>query len=233
MNKYVVATMLSASAFISPHIFAADVNFPHVETTGLGEIVTPPDMAEFTVQVSELGKTAKDAKEAVDNVIADFNARLGREGVLRGDIESTNISLRPEYLYKKDHEPELIGYRANRHVTVTVRDLDNLNKFLDGALGDGINNINTIDLKVSDPSKFIEQARQAAILDAKQKAQSLAHGFDEKLDGVWKISYRKSQTRPVLMRAMAMDTGANIESSYQDSQIVIRDQVDVIFRLKD
>lgn len=233
MNRCLLATVLTASAFISPSLMAADVSFPHLETTGMGEIMTPPDMALFSVQVSELGKSAKDAKNAVDSAIAAFNQRLTTEGVARTDIESSNISLRPEYLYKKDNKPELIGYRANRHVTVTVRELDKLNQFLDGALGDGINNINSIELKVSNETKYLEQARQAAINDAKQKAQSLANGFDEKIDGVWKISYRQSQSRPVMMRSMAMDSSANIESSYQDTQIVIRDQVDVVFRLKD
>jgi hypothetical protein len=39
--------------------------------------------------------------------------------------------------------------------------------------------------------------------------------------------------RPVMMRAMAMDSGANTEASYQDSQITIRDRVEVVFRLEE
>ena len=233
MNKHLFAAIFSASTFMSTGVMAANVDFPHLETTGIGEVIAKPDMAVFSVQVSETRKTAKEAKEAVDNAIVAFNGRLKSEGVARTDIESSNISLRPEYRYKKDQEPKLIGYRANRHVTVTVRDLNKLNRYLDGALGDGINNINNIELKVSDEPKFIELARQAAILDAKEKAQSLAKGFDEKVDGVWKITYRSSQPRPMLMRSMAMDSSQNIESSYQDTKIIIRDQVDVVFRLED
>jgi uncharacterized protein YggE len=233
MNRYLLATVLTASSFISPSLMATEVSFPHLETTGMGEIITSPDMAVFSVQVSEIRKSAKEAKSAVDNVIAAFNKRLEDEGVARTDIESTNITLRPEYQYKKDSKPTLIGYRANRIVNVTVRDLDKLNDYLDGALGDGINNITNIQLKVSDESKFIEQARQAAIVDAKEKAASLAKGFGEKVDGVWKITYRNSSPRPMLMRSMAMDSKANVESTYQDAQIIIRDQVDVVFRLED
>jgi len=212
---------------------AADISFPHLETTGVGEIVTSPDMAVFSVQVSETRKSAKDAKSAVDDVIAAFNKRLEDEGVARIDIESTNITLRPEYQYKKDSKPELIGYRANRNVNVTVRDLAQLNNYLDGALGDGINSITNIELKVSDEEKFIQQARQAAIIDAQEKAASLAKGFGENVDGVWKITYRNSATRPMLMRSMEMDSTANIESTYQDAKIIIRDQIDVVFRLED
>ncbi|WP_017223392.1 oxidative stress defense protein [Moritella dasanensis] len=233
MNRYLLATVLTASAFISPSLMAAEVSFPHLETTGMGEIITSPDMAVFSVQVSENRKSAKAAKSAVDNVIAAFNKRLEAQGVVRTDIESTNITLRPEYQYKKDSKPELIGYRANRIVNVTVRDLDKLNDYLDGALGDGINSITNIQLKVSDESTYIEQARQAAIVDAKEKAASLAKGFGEKVDGVWKITYRNSSPRPMLMRSMAMDSTANVESTYQDAQIIIRDQVDVVFRLED
>ncbi|CAM3213981.1 oxidative stress defense protein [Moritella viscosa] len=233
MNKHLFAAIFSASTFISTGVMAADVDFPHLETTGMGEVIAKPDMAVFSVQVSETRKTAKEAKEAVDNAVVAFNGRLKKEGVARTDIESSNISLRPEYHYKKDQKPKLIGYRANRHVTVTVRDLNKLNNYLDGALGDGINNINNIQLKVSNEPKFIEQARQAAILDAKEKAQSLAKGFDEKVDGVWKITYRSSQPRLMLMRSMAMDSAQNVESSYQDEKIIIRDQVDVVFRLED
>ncbi|QUM76512.1 oxidative stress defense protein [Moritella sp. 24] len=233
MNKHLLAIFVGTSTLLSAGVMAADVSFPHLETTGVGEVITQPDMAVFSVQVSEIRKTAKEAKEAVDSAVASFNERLSRDGVVRTDINSSNISLRPEYNYQKDQEPSLIGYRANRHITVTVRDLDKLNTYLDGALGDGINNINNIELKVSNESEFIELARQAAISNAKEKAQSLAKGFEEEIEGVWKITYRTAQPRPILMRAMAMDASPNIESTYQDAQIVIRDQVDVVFRLED
>lgn len=233
MNKHLLAVVISASSFISTGVIAADMTFPHIETNGVGEIVAQPDMAVFSVQVSEIRKTAKEAKISVDDVIALFNNRLEGEGVLRKDIESSNINLRPEYEYTKDKKPKLIGYRANRVVSVTVRDLTKLNDYLDGALGDGINTITNIELKVSNEKDFIQQARQAAILDAKEKAASLAKGFGENIEGVWKITYRSGTARPMLMRTMAMDNNASIESSYQDAEIIIRDQVDVIFRMEE
>ena len=70
-------------------------------------------------------------------------------------------------------------------------------------------------------------------MDAKEKAASLAKGFGENVDGVWKITYRNTSPRPMLMRSMEMDSTANIESTYQDAKIIIRDQVDVVFRLED
>ncbi|WP_273857521.1 oxidative stress defense protein [Photobacterium sp. GSS17] len=233
MKKPLVAAMLGMSLMGMSGVASANVSVPHLQTTGHGEVTAQPDMAVFSVAVEELRPTAKAAKEAVDKAVTAFVDRLLKEGLDRSQIQSANINLQPQYHYPKDQEPELKGYRASRYITVTVNSLDKLNTYLDNALGDGINRINNIELKVSNEKEYQDQARQAAVKDAMEKAKSLADGFGEKLDGVWQINYQTSYPRPVMMR-MAMDAPAMEKSmGYQDTQIVIRDQVDVTFKLQD
>ncbi|MDV5171475.1 oxidative stress defense protein [Photobacterium rosenbergii] len=232
MKKQLIAVMLGLGLMGTSGIAAASVSVPHLQTTGNGEVTAQPDMAVFAVAVEEIRPTAKEAKQAVDKAVEAFVARLLDEGIERNQIQSANISLQPQYHYPKDKEPELKGYRASRHVTVTVNELDNLNTYLDSALGDGINRINNIELKVSNEDEYLEQARQAAIKDAIAKAESLAKGFGESLDGVWQISYQASQPRPMMMR-MAMDAAPESAVSYQDTQITIRDRVEVVFKLEE
>lgn len=233
MKKPLVAAMLGMSLMGMSGVASANVSVPHLQTTGHGEVTAQPDMAVFSVAVEELRPTAKAAKEAADKAATAFVDRLLKEGLDRSQIQSANINLQPQYHYPKDQEPELKGYRASRYITVTVNSLDKLNTYLDNALGDGINRINNIELKVSNEKEYQDQARQAAVKDAMEKAKSLAEGFGEKLDGVWQINYQTSYPRPVMMR-MAMDAPAMEKSmGYQDTQIVIRDQVDVTFKLQD
>ncbi|MGF1726958.1 oxidative stress defense protein [Photobacterium nomapromontoriensis] len=232
MKKQLVAVMIGLGLLGTSGMALADVPVPHIETTGSGEITVQPDMAVFTVAVEEIRPTAKEAKQTVDRAVTAFVERLLAKGVDRSQIQSANISLQPQYSYPKDQEPQLKGFRASRFITVTVNKLENLNTYLDSALGDGINRINNIELKVSNEKAYLEQARQAAIKDAISNAQSLAKGFGTKLDGVWEISYQAQQPRPVMMR-MAMDSAAENNMSYQDSQITIRDQVEVVFKLED
>lgn len=232
MKKQLLAVVLGFSSLGFAGAAAADVAVPHLETIGSGEVTAQPDMAEFSVAVEETRSTAKEAKQAVDKAVTAFVERLQAKGVDRSDIQSANISLQPQYHYPKDKKPELTGYRASRHITVTVRELDQLNTYLDNALGDGINRINNIQLKVSNEAEYLEQARQAAIKDAMDKAESLAKGFGEKIDGVWRITYQVSHPRPVMMR-MAMDAAPETAATYQDAQITIRDRVEVVFKLED
>lgn len=231
MRKLLLASIVSAMAALSPFALADTPSFPHLETVGVGEVTVQPDMATINVAVSLDRTTAQAAKKASDDAIAALLGRLEGMGIARKDIESANLSLQPQYSYPKNGEPKLTGYRATRNVSVTVRELASLNDILDGALADGLNRVNTISFSSSKEDEYKEQARMAAIADAKAKAASLAKGFGEPLGGVWQISYMtESPVRPIMMR-MAAEAVSNTNASYQDAEITIRDQVEVIYAL--
>jgi uncharacterized protein YggE len=220
---------LISLATLSTSVLANTPDFPHLVTTGYGEVVAKPDMAQFTTRVVETTMTAEQSKQAVDKVVSDFLTALKAQGVEGESITSSNLYISPQYHYPKNGKPELVGYRASRTINVTVNDLDKLNQYLDTALNAGINQVDNIQLQVKDPGKYQDQARMAAIKDANNKADFLAEGFDKEIKGVWRIDYNMPSSQPVLMRSMAMD--AKTESNtYQDSTIVIRDRVDVIYK---
>ncbi|KFI09809.1 oxidative stress defense protein [Vibrio coralliilyticus] len=228
--KIVSSLAIAVSGLVSIGAYADTPSFPHLATTGYGEVVAKPDMAKFTVRVVETTMTAEQAKQTVDKVVTDFLTELKEQGMSADNITSSNLYISPQYHYPKNGKPELVGYRASRTVNVTVDELANLNQYLDIALNSGINQVENIQLKVKDQAKYQEQARQAAIKDANSKAESLASGFGKDINGVWRIDYNMPSSQPVLMRSMAMD--AKTESNtYQDSTIVIRDRVDVIYQL--
>ncbi|EPN4988178.1 oxidative stress defense protein [Vibrio alginolyticus] len=223
--------LTSALSLTSASVLANTPEFAHVTTTGYGEVTATPDMATFSVKVVDTTMTAEQAKLSVDKTVEEFLKSLSDAGLSKDNITSSNLYLAPQYHYPKSGKAELVGYRASRSIDVTVTDLKNLNQYLDMALEAGINQVDNIQLKVSNQAEYQQKARMAAIKDAREKAGSLATGFEKKLGDVWQINYRQMHVQPVLMRSMAMDSkeGAN---SYQDSTMIIRDQVDVIYKLK-
>ncbi|EGQ8472354.1 TPA: oxidative stress defense protein [Vibrio alginolyticus] len=223
--------LASALSLTSASVLANTPEFAHVTTMGYGEVTATPDMATFSVKVVDTTMTAEQAKLSVDKTVEEFLKSLSDAGLSKDNITSSNLYLAPQYHYPKSGKAELVGYRASRSIDVTVTDLKNLNQYLDMALEAGINQVDNIQLKVSNQAEYQQKARMAAIKDAREKAGSLATGFEKKLGDVWQINYRQMHVQPVLMRSMAMDSkeGAN---SYQDSTMIIRDQVDVIYKLK-
>jgi len=228
LSSYLLASALSLTSL---SVFANAPEFAHVTTTGYGEVVATPDMATFSVKVVDTTMTAEQAKQSVDKSVDEFLNKLSDAGLSKDNVTSSNLYLAPQYHYPKSGKAELVGYRASRSINVNVNDLANLNKYLDMALESGINQVDNIQLKVSNQAEYQQKARMAAIKDAKEKAASLAVGFEKKLGDVWQISYNQMNGQPILMRSMAMDAKQS-SNSYQDSTLVIRDQVDVVYRLK-
>lgn len=234
ISNVLASTLISASIFAAPALQAREADFPHLQTVGVSQLIVEADMAELNVEVSIKDKTAKGAKTLSDNAVAKFIGRLKAAGIARTDIQSANLNIQPQYLYQKNKPAELTGYNASRQVTVKVKELSRLNNILDSALEEGINRINNIALKTSKESEYVAKARQAAIVDAKDKAQSIAEGFGEKLDGVWEINYTgQNPVQPVMLRMNAASPSFDAAESYQQGQVTINDRIEVVFRLKD
>lgn len=230
--KYAFCMTSLAWCLAAAPTLATVPDFPHIVTTGYGEAVATPDMAEFSVRVVQSESSAEQAKQAVDKVVEAFLAQLVKRGINREDIQSSNLHLSPQYNYPEKGQAELSGYRASRSVIVQVHALEKLNDTLDLAMQSGINQVDYIRLKVKEQDRYQQLARKAAIEDAKAKAISLAKGFDQQLERIWKVEYRQPHSQPVVMRNMAIDSRAE-SKGYQDSSIVIRDRVDVIYQMND
>jgi uncharacterized protein YggE len=238
MNKILLTSIISSSLFtltatssLSP-VQAAELSFAHIETVGTSTIEAAADMAIINVQVSIEADSAKAAKDKADEAVSQFMQRLLKAGVDKKHIQSANLQLNPQYMYVQNEPRKLTGYNASRQMTITVIDLNSLNELLDSALVEGINNVNNIELKSSQEAKIIAQARQAAIDDAKQKAQSLAKGFGEQIAGVWQIRYFPQQANQPEMYRASMKMNADVAQTYQQGQVNISDRVEVVFRLK-
>lgn len=227
----------SSSLFVLSNLFNLSVmaevpSFPHLLIVGYGEVVAKPDMAQFSVEVIESTMNSEQTKQAVDNIVDAYLDRLKIAGIKESEISSSNLYLAPKYHYPATgSEPELVGYQASKNITVQVLDLDKLDDYLDIALGDGINHIDEIQLKVKNESQYQQLAQDAAIRDAANKADSLAIGFKRKLGRVWQVSYNTPKADPILVRSMSMNAKKG-SIRYKDSTILIQDRVDVIYQLE-
>ncbi len=232
--KSIFLNVFTAACMIATPL-AANANsptFPHIETIGTSEITVDADIAEISVSVIAEEATASQAKKQADKAVTDFINRLLKAGIDKKAIQSANLQLSPRYVYDNESRSNnKVGYTASRQITITITELDRLNSILDGALAEGVNQVNNIQFKSSKQQELAQQARQLAIKDAQQKAQSLAQGFGQKLLGVWQVRYLNQRAiQPVMMRMEAAPK-SSVSQSYQQAQITISDSVEVTYQL--
>ncbi len=186
------AAILAGPLLQPRHALAADPTTTPEHTiavSGTGRIVLSPDTADLRLGVSSTAKTVKAARSAAATSMTAVLASLKQLGISDKDIQTTTLSLQPQYDYSANtNPPRLVGYQLSNAIAVTVRDLDKLGDAIDGALAAGATSLDGVSFRVADQTAAEQQARQAAIDEAKAKAKTLADAAGVAISGVASIS---------------------------------------------
>lgn len=173
-----------------------------VTVTGEATVAVPPDSAVIRIGVSSLEKTAREAGEANAKQMTAVLTTVKASGIAERDIQTSRLSLQPQYDPNKGGTARLTGFQANNQVTIRIRDIDNLPTVLDRAIAAGANEMSGIEFVVSDQSKLLDQARDEAIADARRKAELYARAARAKLGQVVSISEEGTAPQPRPMQAV-------------------------------
>ena len=149
-----------------------------------------------------MAKTAREAGEANAKQMTAVLETIKASGIAERDIQTSRLSLQPQYDPNKSGTARLTGFQANNQVTVRIRDIDNLPTVLDRAIAAGANEMSGIEFVVSEQSKLLDQARDEAIADARRKAELYAKAAGAKLGQVVSISEEGTAPQPRPMQAV-------------------------------
>ena len=173
-----------------------------VTVTGEATIAVAPDAAIIRIGVTSQDKTAREASDANAKQMSAVLAAIKDTGIAERDIQTSRLSLQPQYDSSKSGNARLTGFQANNQVTVKIRDIDKLAIVLDRAIASGANEMSGIEFVVSEQSKMLDQARDDAVADAHRKADLYAKAAGAKLGSVVSISEEGPTAQPRPMQAM-------------------------------
>jgi hypothetical protein len=148
-----------------------------LDITATGEVTRVPDVAIISAGVVSRSATASAALQDTANRMTRVIAALKGAGVEDRDIQTSTVSLNPEYRYPQDQAPQLVGYSAANTVTIRFREIRNSGKILDALVGQGANQINGPNLVVDKPEAALDEARAKAIAIARARADLYARSL--------------------------------------------------------
>ena len=166
----------------------------HVTVTGVGTISVVPDAVRFYPSVTALASKSSDALATASKTASAVRAALKSAGIATKDIKSSNLSVFPEYNYTNKGSV-IIGYRASQSFTVVIRKADTAGKVVEDVVNAGNENvtINGIVPFITKSSAAMEEARAAAVADAKSRAASYAKLLGTSLG---KVVYLQENSAP-------------------------------------
>ncbi len=202
------ALMLSIFVFGASGLALAQSSVTRsISVTGQGEASGPPDRALIHAGVQTLADTVIESSQQNQAVVEKILQALASEGVVDRDIQTADYSIWPEQRHdpRGTGEVTITGYRVNNTVRVTVRDIDRLGKILAAVTDAGANSIHGINFSVADTAALEARARQAAMTDARTRAEALAELAGVTLGEVLTISTSPAGGYPIPMMGGRME----------------------------
>jgi len=184
-----------------------------ITVRGTNTLDVKPDTANITLGLRVERPTAKAAQAAGAESLEKVIAALRATGIQDVDMRTTRVNLNPVYDYRG--APKLVGYASELLLTVTTRNLDQCGNVIDEAVRAGANQVESVVFTIRDTQKATQQAVDAAIEDARKKAEQVAAKAGQEITGVQSLNVQElggEDPRPIYMRqsAKVMNDAANL-----------------------
>ena len=205
--------------------FAQPIAGTRLEISATGESVRVPDVAIVSAGVQTRAATARAALQQNAAQMERVRAALKRAGIEDRDIQTSNISLNPEYRYVENQPPRLTGYTASNQVNVRFRDVARTGDILDALVAEGANQINGPTLTIDKPEAALDEARTKALAVGRARAEVYARGLGMRVVRLLSVSesggsYPSPQPF-VVMEARAQAASTKIDPGEQKLQVAL------------
>jgi uncharacterized protein YggE len=179
--------------------------------------------------------TVEEATNQNATTIEQIMTALDEMGIAAEDIQTSNYGLWAEQRYDEEEGTQSIsGYHVTNQVNVTIRNINNVGDVLAAVTNAGANSIYGVSFSVDDTAVLEAQAREAAIADARARAQSLADLAGVELGDIQMITeVVGSSSMPIIARGgfnMAVEESA--APGISPGQLDFHTQIQVTFAIQ-
>ncbi|KQX19413.1 MULTISPECIES: SIMPL domain-containing protein [unclassified Sphingomonas] len=214
-----LALMAPASAQEPAHAGPPAIAGTRLDIVASGEVTAVPDIATVGAGVVTQAPTAAAAMSENARRTAATVAAIRKAGVADRDIQTTSISLSPQYRYADNQPPVITGYQASSRVSVRFRDIKKAGPILDSLVAAGANQIDGPALSIDKPEPLLDQARQKAIVEARARADLYARAAGlsvKRIVAISEGSFEQAPRPPMMMMARGKEAAdSSIEAGEQ------------------
>jgi hypothetical protein len=202
---------------------------PTVEVVGEGIVYVTPDMVNISISIEKEGLDLKNLRQKNGEAVAQVLQLLSKELPME-NFQTSYVSL-----YKDDYN-KLNKYRVVQNINVKLEDISKYDNLMNAIFDAGVNRIDGISFGVKNKEKLLQEARVAAIDDARKKALLYAVSLDQNIGKaiqIKEINSHFNDIQPVeRMSKMSLGSPANgNDNTLAVGKIAIEAQVNVAFEL--
>ena len=202
---------------------------PTVEVVGEGIVYATPDMVNISISIEKEGLDLKNLRQKNGEAVAQVLQLLSKELPME-NFQTSYVSL-----YKDDYN-KLNKYRVVQNINIKLEDISKYDNLMNAIFDAGVNRIDGISFGVKNKEKLLQEARVAAIDDARKKALLYAVSLDQNIGKaiqIREVNSHFNDIQPVeRMSKMSLGSPANgNDNTLAVGKIAIKAQVNVAFEL--
>ena len=220
-----VAAVAGVVALAIPANGAGTADNRFITVTGVGTVSVVPDAVRFNATVSSLASTNAAALSSASKSAAAVRAALKTAGIAVKDIRSANISVYPEYNWTQEAGTKITGYRASQSFDVLVRTASKAGSIIEAVVTAGGDNVQLggVIPTTLNPSLATEDARAAAVANAKSKASSYAKLLGTSIGKVLSLEEQSSPvySSPFPMGKVGAADAATVEIDLGEQDVTV------------
>ena len=158
-----------------------------ITVTGTGNVSGVPNQLSLSMGVQTSAGSVATALRQANAAARSVTAVLGRSGVAASDIQTSGLSIYPNY---SGGSGVPSGYQVSEQLTITLRRLSVAGSQISAAARAGGNatTVDGVSLNLSDTSSLLAAARVRAVADARAKAAAYARALGHSLGPVLSMS---------------------------------------------
>lgn len=199
-----IAAVLAASSALAQQTPAL------LTLSATSDVQATPDIAAIGAGVVTQAAEAQAALSANSAKMLRVVAALKKAGIADRDIQTSGLTLQPQFRYEQNEPPQLTGFQASNRVQVTLRDVKSTGRVVDALVKEGANQIDGPDFRVSAPEPLLDRARAEAVAKARARAELYAQAAGLAVKRITAINEGSEQRQPMpKMRMVAMEASAD------------------------
>lgn len=244
----VICALLSVAA--GSALAAEKPELRTITVSGDADVKVVPDEVTLTLGVESFEKSIAAAKSVNDGRVKKVIAVARDLGIEQKHVQTDHLTIEPRYKdgsYSRTwgEKRELQGYRVQKTVAVTLKDIAKFEELLGGVLDAGADHVHGISFKTTELRRHRDAARAMAIKAAREKAVALAGELGQRVGKPQEIREEHSGWntwggswggRGNAMAQNAMQSvggeGAGTDGSLAPGQIAVNARVSVMFALE-
>jgi uncharacterized protein len=224
-------------------------NRSQISVNGDAVVKVQPDQIIITFGIETWDKDIMLAKQKNNDIMQKAMKVIKESGVPDKEIQTDYLSIEPRY--DDSYEKKVfIGYFVRNTFVVTLSNPEKVEELVSNVLQSGVNYIHGIDFQTTEVKKYREQARELALIAAKEKAEKMAGALGQSIGDPLQISegygggdwwyynswsgwgYGRSNTMNQNVVQDIPSGSGNISESIALGKISIKASVSVTFELK-